>query len=87
MFTGREHRPEREDVEMPAPRKLFTKDTSVLFKGNYYLLKTPQYCESGYTIALYKGMAGGEPCFEDESWGLDISGEVIEGWVAVKGLR
>lgn len=86
-FSKLRDRPEKDDATLPVRPTVFTKDTSVLIKGNYYLLKAPEYCDSGYAVALYKGWEDGGPAFEDESWGLDISLRVIEGWVAVKGLR
>ena len=58
----------------------FTKEESQLFIGTHYLLKVPGYCESGYTVAVYKGSEADRHVFQDESWGADISNTVIEGW-------
>ncbi len=58
----------------------FSKNPDTLVKGDHYLLKVPGYCESGYTMALFRGHEDGTPVFMDETMGHTISETVIEGW-------
>jgi hypothetical protein len=57
----------------------FTNDTRRLDLGDWYLLETPHYSESGFVIAQLRRFNGLQPVFEAEVTG-EVDDEHILGW-------